>query len=221
MEEKSSEHDAAQRFADRLALAMRQRGYKQIDLIRAAEAAGKKIGKSQLSQYASGKTLPRHDMLETLGALLGTTPDWLLGLDDPGHPESTQDSPQGRTTEPVATSTKGGTMRTFKKSSKLDNVLYDVRGPVVDEASRMEESGTHVLKLNIGNPAPFGFRTPDEVVYDMRQQLTECEGYSDSKGLFSARKAIMQYTQLKHLPSGTMNDIYTGNGVSESRNIRR
>ena len=67
-------------------------------------------------------------------------------------------------------------MREFGKSRKLDNVLYDVRGPVVDEAARMEENGTNVLKLNIGNPAPFGFRTPDEVIYDMSRQLTDCEG---------------------------------------------
>ena len=106
-------------------------------------------------------------------------------------------------------------MRQFKKSNKLDNVLYDVRGPVVDEAARMEAEGERILKLNIGNPAPFGFRTPDEVVKDMRQQLTECEGYSDSRGLFSARKAIMQYAQLKHLPNVDMEHIYTGNGVSE------
>ena len=110
-------------------------------------------------------------------------------------------------------------MREFRKSSKLDHVLYDVRGPVVDEAARMEESGTQILKLNIGNPAPFGFRTPDEVIYDMRQQLTECEGYSSSKGLFSARKAIMQYAQLKRLPNVTIEDIYTGNGVSELINL--
>lgn len=83
-------------------------------------------------------------------------------------------------------------MREFKKSSKLDNVLYDVRGPVVEEANRMEACGTQVLKLNIGNPAPFGFRTPDEVIYDMSHQLTDCEGYSPSQGLFSARKAIMR-----------------------------
>ena len=103
----------------------------------------------------------------------------------------------------------------FDKSSKLDNVLYDVRGPVVDEANRMEEMGTHILKLNIGNPAPFGFRTPDEVVYDMARQLPDCEGYSNSKGLYSARKAIMQYAQNKHIPNVTIEDVYTGNGVSE------
>ena len=79
----------------------------------------------------------------------------------------------------------------------------------------MEDEGLRILKLNIGNPAPFGFRTPDEVVHDMRQQLPECEGYSDSRGLFSARKAIMQYSQLKHLPNVSMDGIYTGNGVSE------
>ena len=110
-------------------------------------------------------------------------------------------------------------MREFKKSSKLDNVLYDVRGPVVDEANRMEQMGTHVLKLNIGNPAPFGFRTPDEVVYDMAHQLTECEGYSPSKGLYSARKAIMQYAQIKNLPNVDIEHIYTGNGVSELINL--
>jgi len=110
-------------------------------------------------------------------------------------------------------------MREIKKSSKLDHVLYDVRGPVVDEAARMEEAGTNVLKLNIGNPAPFGFRTPDEVIYDMQRQLTECEGYSAAKGLFSARKAIMQYAQLKNIPNLSIEDIYTGNGVSELINL--
>ena len=103
----------------------------------------------------------------------------------------------------------------FTKSSKLDNVLYDVRGPVVDEAARMEEMGLHVLKLNIGNPAPFGFRAPDEVVTDMRSFIADSEGYSDSRGLASARKAIMQYAQIKGIPNVTMKDIYTGNGASE------
>lgn len=107
----------------------------------------------------------------------------------------------------------------FSKSTKLENVLYDVRGPVVDEAAKMEAKGTHVLKLNIGNPAPFGFRTPDEVIHDMQHQLKDCEGYSDSKGLFSARKAIMQYAQLKKIPNVSVNDIYTGNGVSELINL--
>lgn len=110
-------------------------------------------------------------------------------------------------------------MRTFEKSTKLDNVLYDVRGPVVDEAGRMEEDGMEVLKLNIGNPYPFGFSAPQEVILDMLSNVRTSQGYSDSKGIFSARKAIMQYSQLKNIPGVTMNDIYTGNGVSELINL--
>lgn len=110
-------------------------------------------------------------------------------------------------------------MRKFEKSSKLDNVLYDVRGPVVDEAARMEEDGMEILKLNIGNPYPFGFSAPQEVILDMLSNVRTSQGYSDSKGIFSARKAIMQYSQLKKLPNVTMSDIYTGNGVSELINL--
>lgn len=106
-------------------------------------------------------------------------------------------------------------MRVFNKSSKLDQVCYDVRGPVVDEANRMIENGINILKLNIGNPAPFGFTAPDEVVSDMISNLRNTEGYSDSRGIFSARKAIMQYCRKKNITGVGMNDIYTGNGVSE------
>ena len=110
-------------------------------------------------------------------------------------------------------------MQTFNKSRKLDNVLYDVRGPVVEEADRMIAQGVEVLKLNIGNPAPFGFRAPEEVVQDMAMNLRDSEGYSDSKGIWAARKAIMQYAQNLNIPDVTMNDIYTGNGVSELINL--
>ena len=106
-------------------------------------------------------------------------------------------------------------MRTFEKSAKLDNVCYDIRGPVMDEANRMIAEGKEILRLNIGNPAPFRFTAPDEIVRDMMYNLRDCEGYSDSKGLFSARKAIMQYCQLKKIPNVDIDDIYTGNGVSE------
>ncbi len=106
-------------------------------------------------------------------------------------------------------------MRTFEKSNKLDNVCYDVRGPVVDEANKMIEKNIDILKLNIGNPAPFGFNAPNEVIQDMTFNLLDSQGYSDSKGIFSARKAIMQYCQLKNIPNVGLNDIYTGNGVSE------
>ncbi|MBQ7827043.1 MAG: aminotransferase class I/II-fold pyridoxal phosphate-dependent enzyme [Clostridia bacterium] len=191
-------------FTDRFCSILKKNNVKQIDLIRMAEEKGVRLGKSQISQYVSGKTVPRHDMLAFLADALGVDATWLAGDDSDSTPE------------PVA---EQGTPRTFAKSTKLANVLYDVRGPVVEEAARMESDGTQVLKLNIGNPAPFGFRTPDEVIYDMRRQLTECEGYSDSKGLFSARKAIMQYAQLKNIPDVTIDDVYTGNGVSELINL--
>ncbi|MCI8317139.1 MAG: aminotransferase class I/II-fold pyridoxal phosphate-dependent enzyme [Lachnospiraceae bacterium] len=193
---------------------MEQCGLKQVDLIRAAEAAGVKLGKSQVSQYVSGKAVPRKNIAAFLAETLGVKMEWLYGA-------SNVLAKQNNLTEQNEYGVpKGETkMREFKKSTKLDNVLYDVRGPVVEEATRMEDNGTSVLKLNIGNPAPFGFRTPDEVVYDMQRQLTECEGYSAAKGLFSARKAIMQYAQLKKIPNVSVDDIYTGNGVSELINL--
>lgn len=106
-------------------------------------------------------------------------------------------------------------MREFEKSNKLEGVSYDVRGPVLEEADRMQEEGISILKLNTGNPAPFGFEAPNEVIRDLIMNVRESEGYSDSKGIFSARKAIQQYCQLKKFPNVTINDIYTGNGVSE------
>ncbi|MCC8141475.1 MAG: aminotransferase class I/II-fold pyridoxal phosphate-dependent enzyme [Lachnospiraceae bacterium] len=110
-------------------------------------------------------------------------------------------------------------MKEIKKSTKLDDVLYDVRGPVVDAANLMSDAGIDILKLNIGNPAPFGFRAPDEVLLDFRRQASNCEGYSDSKGLFATRKAIMQYAQIKRIPNVQIQDVYTGNGASELINL--
>ena len=106
-------------------------------------------------------------------------------------------------------------MKYFSKATKLNNVLYDVRGPVVDEATRMEEHGMKILKLNIGNPAPFGFTAPEEVILDMRDNIVNSQGYSDSRGIFAARKAVMQYAQIKKIPNVTMKDVFTGNGASE------
>ena len=276
-------------FASCLRHAMDGRGLKQADLIRMAADRGSKLGKSQVSQYVSGKTLPRRAVVQLLADILEIEPFELTGeswaaeyesmpapapaaraksagpaalapatadgapalapatpdgaaapatsaftpsspamSDPPGRAEARPAAafPEPRTFAGRSTSSshsEGNIMsentRTFKKSSKLDNVLYDVRGPVVDEAARLESEGAHILKLNIGNPAPFGFRTPFEVIQDMREQLPECEGYSDSRGLFSARKAIMQYAQLKGLPNVSMDGIYTGNGVSELINL--
>lgn len=290
-------------FSARLRQVMGERGFKQADVIREASARGKRLGKSQVSQYVSGKTMPRHDVLAILADLLGVEPSWLSGANaergvntvretnaarkadaawetepapaaatrqqahsaraagptgstdatapaapgTPSAPAAPLASAAAQATDPARaaarpaaahstralhdddtskavesghaatspSSKRSAPMRTFNKSSKLDNVLYDVRGPVVDEAERMEDEGERVLKLNIGNPAPFGFRAPEEVIKDMRLQLIDCEGYSNSRGLFSARKAIMQYAQIKNLPNVDLKHIYTGNGVSE------
>ena len=211
-------------FSTRLNDAMALRELKQIDFVHAAEKFNIKLGKSHMSQYVSGKTVPRADIAHFLAAYLRVNEDWLMGKDVPMEehaailPDFAGEQPD-HVDDASEQSTEGRTMRTFTKSHKLDNVLYDVRGPAADEAARMEAAGTHILKLNIGNPAPFGFRTPDEVVYDMSQQLPDTEGYSPSKGLFSARKAIMQYAQLKNIPNVSIDDIYTGNGVSELINL--
>ncbi len=220
-------------FAKRLNTAMNNQNLKQVDLLRAAEKAGIKLGKSQMSQYTSGKAIPRKNIALFLAETLKVELDWLYGNISDTETDTSSNKPQTSEEQELLKQSDysehsdhfnietGGNliMREFKKSTKLDNVLYDVRGPVVDEATRMEESGTNVLKLNIGNPAPFGFRTPDEVIYDMQRQLTECEGYSVAKGLFSARKAIMQYAQIRNIPNLSIEDIYTGNGVSELINL--
>lgn len=106
-------------------------------------------------------------------------------------------------------------MRTFSKSTKLDHVCYDIRGPVMDEANRLISQGCDILKLNIGNPAPFSLSAPDYIQNQMRDSLIASEGYSDSKGILSAREAIADYCRMKNIPNVTVDDIYTGNGVSE------
>ena len=188
-------------FSERLKKAMNDKNIKQVDIIRAAQQQGLKLGKSHISQYVSGKTIPRENILSFLAEFLEVDAKWLCGR---GTGTENAKQPDEIFISERNMNLGGIKMREFSKSSKLDNVLYDVRGPVVEEANRMEEAGTKVLKLNIGNPAPFGFSAPDEVIYDMRSQLTECEGYSASKGLFSARKAIMQYMQNKNVPNVTI-----------------
>ena len=106
-------------------------------------------------------------------------------------------------------------MSTIKKSNKLEGVCYDIRGPVLQEANRMEEEGQRILKLNIGNPTPFGFAAPDEIIQDVIRNLPAAEGYCDAKGLFAARKAVMQYCQQIQIENVTIDDVFMGNGVSE------
>lgn len=232
--------------AARLGYIMRQRGLKQVDVLNLTkpycEKYHVKLAKNYLSQYCNGKNEPGKDILNVLSLALDVNPLWLQGFDVPqvstdmtGSDNITAENVEANDTNTTfninvnngslannnnLTQNGGYTkMKSFKKSSKLDNVLYDVRGPVLDEANRMEAEGSKILKLNIGNPAPFGFEAPEEVLIDMRHELEYSQGYSDSKGIYTARKAIMQYAQLKNLPNITINDIYTGNGVSELINL--
>ncbi|MBX3608193.1 MAG: pyridoxal phosphate-dependent aminotransferase [Piscinibacter sp.] len=106
-------------------------------------------------------------------------------------------------------------MKPIAKSSKLANVCYDIRGPVLDKARQMEEEGQKIIKLNIGNLAVFGLEPPDEIVQDMIRNLPHSAGYTDSKGLFAPRKSVVHYTQEKHIAGVTVDDVYLGNGASE------
>ena len=219
-----------QSISDRLQQIMSEKNLKQVDILSLAEPYCQKynvkLAKNYLSQYCNGKTTPGDEILSVLALALDVSPAWLQGYDVPKErtaAPSETDKDINKTidnnTEKSVDWKEGNKMKTFKKSSKLDNVLYDVRGPVLDEATRMEEAGSKILKLNIGNPAPFGFEAPEEVLLDMRSGLSDAQGYSNSKGIFPARKAIMQYAQLKNIPNVTINDIYTGNGVSELINL--
>ncbi len=106
-------------------------------------------------------------------------------------------------------------MKTVAKSAKLANVAYDIRGPVLDKARQMEDEGQKIIKLNIGNLAVFGLEPPDEIVQDMIRNLPHAAGYTDSKGLFAPRKAVVHYTQEKNVRGVTVDDVYLGNGASE------
>lgn len=106
-------------------------------------------------------------------------------------------------------------MAMVKQSDKLKNVLYDIRGPVLDQAEKMEAAGHRILRLNIGNPAPFGFEAPDSILVDMIKNLPNAQGYSDSRGIYSARTAVVQYYQTRGIMNLDTDDVYLGNGVSE------
>lgn len=103
----------------------------------------------------------------------------------------------------------------FLKSSRLDSLRYEIRGPVYEKALELEAQGYKIIKLNIGNPAPFGFDAPDEIIHDMIVNIRDAQGYADSRGLFAARKAVMHYTQSRGIAGVEIEDVYIGNGVSE------
>ena len=132
------------------------------------------------------------------------------------QPNNNAANTQSNTPSSTNNAASGHAMNTIKKSDKLQNVCYDIRGPLLQTANKMEAEGKRILKLNVGNPAPFGLEAPHEILRDVAMNLPEATGYSDSQGIFSARKAILQYYQSKGLLSAVdVRDVYLGNGVSE------
>lgn len=172
---------------------------------------GAKVSRAAITNWEGGKNGIVSSKLPILAKILNTTESYLL---TGNHPN------QSQTTLHVAPATVLDTtmsnVKPLKKSSKLNNVCYDIRGELLQTANRMEAEGQRIIKLNIGNPAPFGLLPPDEIVQDVSMNLADASGYSDSKGIFSARKAILQYYQAKGLLSATdVGDVFIGNGVSE------
>lgn len=197
--------------------------------------AGAKVSRGAISNWERGINGIVLSKLPTLAHILGCSESYLLvgqTISTPSdkqprhnttvthlatHLTSSQQPYQSVTTQPPINSENTTMPNTvLKKSTKLQNVCYDIRGPLLQTATKMEEEGHKIIKLNIGNPAPFGFEAPQEILSDVAKNLPKAIGYSDSKGIFAARKAILQYYQAKGLLDATnVNDVYLGNGVSE------
>lgn len=167
--------------------------------------AGAKVSRGAISNWERGINGIVSSKLPTLAQILGCSVDYLL------YGNSTTS-----TSKNSANSTKVTNMPQLNKSDKLQNVCYDIRGPLLKTANKMEAEGHRILKLNVGNPAPFRLNAPQEILQDVALNLHHATGYSDSQGIFSARKAILQYYQSKGLRSAVdVKDVYLGNGVSE------
>lgn len=202
--------------------------------------AGAKVSRAAISNWERGTNGIVSSKLPVLARLLGCSESYLLSGDQPANdpvaaPEHialsslhtpdasaltipTGEAPMLSTSHPLLSSTNSEArpMKTLQKSNKLQNVCYDIRGPLLQTAQQMENQGHKILKLNIGNPAPFGFEAPQEILSDVAMNLPNAIGYSDSQGIFAARKAILQYYQAKGLLEAVdVNNVFLGNGVSE------
>ena len=231
--------------AERLVQLRRDKGMTAEQLAQAMTAAGAKVSRGAISNWERGTNGIVSSKLPTLARLLGCSEGYLLrgelesdsqsdidsndilsddnnkaiNAGEPPHSAS-QITPTTPTSTPRKISPNNlmstPSMNTIKKSDKLQNVCYDIRGPLLQTANKMEAEGKRILKLNIGNPAPFGLEAPHEILRDVAMNLPEATGYSDSQGIFSARKAVLQYYQSKGLLSAVdVRDVYLGNGVSE------
>ena len=232
--------------AERLVQLRRDKGMTAEQLAQAMTAAGAKVSRGAISNWERGTNGIVSSKLPTLARLLGCSEGYLLRGELESDSKSDDDSDsissdndkavytgeqphsisQNTPTTATTSSTprknspnnlmSGHSMNSIKKSDKLQNVCYDIRGPLLQTANKMEAEGKRILKLNIGNPAPFGLEAPHEILRDVAMNLPEATGYSDSQGIFSARKAVLQYYQSKGLLSAVdVRDVYLGNGVSE------
>ena len=231
--------------AERLVQLRRDKGMTAEQLAQAMTAAGAKVSRGAISNWERGTNGIVSSKLPKLARLLGCSEGYLLRgelesdsqsdinsndiLSDDNNKainagEPPHSASQITPTTPTSTPRKilpnnlmsTPSMNTIKKSDKLQNVCYDIRGPLLQTANKMEAEGKRILKLNIGNPAPFGLEAPHEILRDVAMNLPEATGYSDSQGIFSARKAVLQYYQSKGLLSAVdVRDVYLGNGVSE------
>ena len=226
--------------AERLVQLRRDKGMTAEQLAQAMTAAGAKVSRGAISNWERGTNGIVSSKLPTLARILGCSEGYLLRGDLQNDMDSVANSNQPinsynktnnhnknetpRQQSVAHTSTansqpnpmSGHSMNPIKKSDKLQNVCYDIRGPLLQTANKMEAEGKRILKLNIGNPAPFGLEAPHEILRDVAMNLPEATGYSDSQGIFAARKAVLQYYQSKGLLSAVdVRDVYLGNGVSE------
>ncbi|MGM8871315.1 aminotransferase class I/II-fold pyridoxal phosphate-dependent enzyme [Psychrobacter sp. 2Y5] len=232
--------------AERLVQLRRDKGLTAEQLAQAMTKAGARVSRGAISNWERGTNGIVSSKLPTLARLLGCTEGYLLRGDNDsdgrepnpqsittdqnkpslahGNPSQQLDTHsnsyttyQNKTPQDKKLQDKEETTMTeLKKSEKLQNVCYDIRGPLLKMANKMEAEGQRILKLNVGNPAPFGLEAPHEILRDVAMNLPEATGYSDSQGIFSARKAVLQYYQSKGLLSAVdVRDVYLGNGVSE------
>ncbi|WP_199508051.1 MULTISPECIES: aminotransferase class I/II-fold pyridoxal phosphate-dependent enzyme [unclassified Psychrobacter] len=211
--------------AARLVRLRRDKGLTAEQLAQAMTEAGAKVSRGAISNWERGTNGIVSSKLPTLARLLGCTEGYLLRGEDAEIMPA--DTPAKASTAPTIfdtssssflsqSATTGHAMKPLTKSTKLKNVCYDIRGPLLQTANKMETDGHRIIKLNVGNPAPFGLEAPHEILRDVSMNLTEATGYSDSQGIFSARKAVLQYYQSKGLLSAVdVRDVYLGNGVSE------
>ena len=226
--------------AERLVQLRRDKGMTAEQLAQAMTAAGAKVSRGAISNWERGTNGIVSSKLPTLARILGCSEGYLLRGDLQNDMDSVSNSnqpiisdnktnihnknetPRQQSVSPTSTANlqpnpiSGHSMNPIKKSDKLQNVCYDIRGPLLQTANKMEAEGKRILKLNIGNPAPFGLEAPHEILRDVAMNLPEATGYSDSQGIFAARKAVLQYYQSKGLLSAVdVRDVYLGNGVSE------